>query len=75
MAARLDALAALDRRDELEKETPRYVRRANYLRPFALRALGRVRADDDLLKEALDEFERYRLASFAAETRGLLAGR
>ena len=75
VAARLDALAALDRRDELEKETPRYVRRANYLRPFARRALGRVRADDGLLKEALDEFERFRLASFAAETRALLAQR
>ena len=75
IAARLDALAALDRRNELEKETPRYMRRANYLRPFALRALGRVRADDDLIREALDEFEDIRLASFATETRALLTER
>jgi hypothetical protein len=71
-AARLDALAALDRRDELEREAPRHLRRANYLRPFALRALGLVRADDGLLWEALAEFERYRLDGFAAETRTLL---
>ena len=51
------------------------MRRANYLRPFALRALGRVRADDDLIREAFDEFEQFRLASFAAETRALLTER
>jgi class 3 adenylate cyclase len=72
VAARFDALAALDRRNELEKETPRYLRRANYLRPFALRALGRVRRDPALLREALAEFEGFRLAHFAAETRALL---
>jgi hypothetical protein len=75
LAARLDALAALDRRNELEKEAPRYLRRANYLRPFALRALGRVRSDEALLREALAEFERHRLERFAAETRALLSER
>ncbi len=72
ISARLDALAALERRNELEKETPRYMRRANYLRPFALRALGRVRGDDGLLWESLAEFERYGLDHFADETRTLL---
>jgi len=72
VAAKLDALAALGRRDELEDEAPRHARRRNYLRPFALRALGRVRGDEALVREALAEFEAYGLGWFAAETRATL---
>jgi class 3 adenylate cyclase len=69
VAARLDALAALGRRDEVEDEAPGHTRRPNYLRPFALRALGRVRGDSDLLRDALADFESLGLDWHAAETK------
>ena len=72
VAARLDALAALGRRDEVEEEAPDHARRASYLRPFALRALGRVRGDSDLLRDALTDFEALGLDWHAAETRAYL---
>ena len=73
VAAKLDALAALGRRDEVEEEAPRHARRRNYLRPFALRALGRVRGEGRCsCAEALGDFEAYGLDWFAAETRALL---
>jgi len=58
--------------DEVEDEAPRHARRQNYLRSFALRALGRVRGDEALVREALAEFEAYGLGWFAAETRATL---
>jgi hypothetical protein len=72
VGARLDALAVLGRRDEVEEEAPAHTRRPNYLRPFALRALGRVRGDSDLLREALADFESLGLDWHAAETKGYL---
>jgi hypothetical protein len=72
VAARLDALAALGRRDEVEEEAPAHTRRPNYLRPFALRALGRVRGDSDLLRKALADFESLGLDWHAAETKTYL---
>jgi hypothetical protein len=72
VAARLDALAALGRRDEVEEEAPGYARRPSYLRPFALRALGRVRGDSDLLRDALADFESLGLDWHAAETKTYL---
>ena len=69
LAARLDALAALGRRDEVEEEAPAHTRRPNYLRPFALRALGRVRGDSDLIRDALADFESFGLDWHAAETK------
>jgi class 3 adenylate cyclase len=69
VAARLDALAALGRRDEVEEEAPVHARRPNYLRPFAFRALGRVRGDSDLLRDALADFESLGLDWHAAETK------
>jgi hypothetical protein len=68
IAARLDALAALDRAEEVEAEAPGHARRMNYLRPFALRALGRVRRDDALLAEARRDFEALGLDWHAAST-------
>jgi class 3 adenylate cyclase len=70
--ARLDALAALGRRGEVEDEAPGHTRRPNYLRPFALRALGRVRGDSNLLREALADFESFGLDWHAAETKTFL---
>ena len=43
-----------------------------YLEPFALRALGIVREDDELITRALDRFEVMRLDWHAAQTRVLL---
>jgi hypothetical protein len=40
--------------------------------PFALRALGSVREDEALLKEAADRFEAIGLDWHAAETRKLV---
>jgi class 3 adenylate cyclase len=68
VAARLDALAALHRVEEVEAEAPGHARRRNYLRPFALRALGRVRRDDALVEEARAEFESLGLGWHAAST-------
>jgi class 3 adenylate cyclase len=72
LAARLDALAALGRRGEVEEEAPDHTRRRNYLRPFALRALGRVRGDSDLLRDALADFESLGLDWHAVETKSYL---
>jgi len=68
VAARLDALAALDRVEDVEAEAPGHARRRNYLRPFALRALGRVRRDDALVAEARAEFESLGLDWHAARS-------
>ncbi|MDX6423766.1 MAG: hypothetical protein QOI67_1237 [Gaiellaceae bacterium] len=72
VSARLDALADLDRRDEVEEEAPTHARRPNYLRPFAVRALGRVRRDPDLLRDALADFASLGLDWHAAETKAFL---
>ncbi len=70
-AARLDALAALRRREALEQEAPPLVRADTYLEPFALRSLGLVREDRILLEQAADRFDAMALAWYAAETRSM----
>ena len=71
MAARLDALARIGHRDELEAwKAPRA---GTYLEPFYLRALGLVREDEQLLERSLAAFEALRLETHAAETRAVLA--
>jgi hypothetical protein len=47
MTSRLDALAALRDRTQVEDIAPAYVEDGLFLAPFALRALGIVRGDDD----------------------------
>jgi hypothetical protein len=70
-SARLDALAALGRREEVEAwPAPRP---GTYLEPFLLRALALVREDGEALAAAAASFERLRLGWHAAETRALLA--
>jgi hypothetical protein len=71
-AARLDALAALGRPERVEEEAQPLLQRNTYLEPFALRALGRVREDAELIVQALDRFESMGLDWHAAETRALL---
>jgi len=72
-AARLDALATLGDRKQLEAEGERHGSTSTYLEPFALRALGIVREDETLLTEAVARFEAIQLDWHAAETRRLLA--
>jgi hypothetical protein len=74
VAARLDSLAALARRDVLEREAPRFLAANTYLEPFALRALGLVREDAALLERAAERFDAMALAWHAAQTRRMLVG-
>jgi hypothetical protein len=71
-AARLDALAALGDRARVEEEAQPFLAGESYTRPFALRALGRVRRDRELIAEALARFEAMGLDRQAAETRALI---
>jgi class 3 adenylate cyclase/tetratricopeptide (TPR) repeat protein len=71
-AARLDALATLGERDRVEKEAATFLGEESYTRPFALRALGVVRGDENLVRQAIVSFETIGLAWRAAETRALL---
>jgi DNA-binding SARP family transcriptional activator len=72
VAARLDALAALDRRDTLERDAPPLLRPGTYLEPFALRALGVVRKDENLAVQAVERFAAMGLEWYAAQTRAQL---
>jgi class 3 adenylate cyclase len=71
-AARLDALVALGRRERVEEEAEPLLQPKSYLEPFALRALGLVREDRDLIVQALARFESMGLDWHADETRALL---
>jgi hypothetical protein len=73
-SARLDALVALGRRDRIEGEAPSLVQAGTLLEPFALRALGAARRDDDLLTRADARFAELGLHWHRAQTERLLAG-
>ena len=60
-AVRLDALAALRDRSAVEREAPQLLVTNTYLEPYALRALGIVRDDGDLLAQAARQFSRLGL--------------
>ena len=71
--ARLDALAALGDRVRVEAEAlPLLEHRSTYVEPFALRALGQVRAERMLVEQAAARFDELGLAWHAEETRALL---
>jgi hypothetical protein len=74
LAALLDGLAALRDRDRIEDEAPSLARSGLLLEPFALRALGVARDDDDLLARADERFAALGLDWHAAQTERLLAG-
>ena len=57
VTARLDALLALHDRARLENEAPWFLGRGGVAEPFAARALGAVREDEELLRRALERFE------------------
>jgi DNA-binding SARP family transcriptional activator len=68
VAARLDALAALGRSEEIEVEAPPLLVAQTYLEPFALRALGIVREDPGLIGRAVVRFEAIGLEWHAEQT-------
>jgi hypothetical protein len=74
VTARLDALASLDREADVEREAAPLVRPKTYFEPFALRALGRVRNDGELIRQAGERFEAQGLGWQAEQTLVLLAG-
>ena len=74
MTSRLDALAALRDRAKVEDVAPAFAERGLFLEPFALRALGIVRGDDELLARADERFAALGLEWHRAQTDRLLAG-
>jgi hypothetical protein len=68
----LDALAALGDRERIEAEAPKWLQPGTFAEPFALRALGVARGDQELLGQALERFEAMDLAWHAGQTRRLL---
>jgi class 3 adenylate cyclase len=73
VSAQLDALAALGDRRSTEETAPNYLRSGTYLEPFALRALAIVREDEQLLDQAVTQFDALGLGWHADETRTLKA--
>ena len=74
MAARLDGLAAIRDSAQVEEVAPAYIEHGLFLEPFALRALGVVRDDDELLERADRLFAERSLDWHRAQTERLLAG-
>jgi hypothetical protein len=72
-AALLDALIALGDNARIEADAPAWLRPGTYVEPFALRALGIARKDEQLVDEAAARFAEMGLQWHAAETRKLLA--
>jgi class 3 adenylate cyclase len=72
LATRLDALVALGRRDDIEAEAPALVIPGSYIEPFALRALGTIRDDREMILQAVSRFEAMGLTWHADRTKGSL---
>jgi class 3 adenylate cyclase/tetratricopeptide (TPR) repeat protein len=70
----IDALLALGEHDAIEREAPRFLQAGTVPEPFALRALGGARRDDELLARAERRFLELGLDWHAAQTERLLAG-
>jgi class 3 adenylate cyclase len=72
LTAHLDALAALGLRERVELEASKLLKPNTYVEPFALRALGVVREEGDLIEQAVDRFEEMGLRWHAEQTRAQL---
>ncbi len=70
----LDALVALGEHEWIERDAPALARSGTAIEPFALRALGAARKDDELLERARARFAELRLVWHAAQTERLVAG-
>lgn len=73
-AALLDGLIALGDRDRIEQRARALLHEGTYYEPFALRALGAARNDDELLSRADHRFRELGLDWHAAQTDALLVG-
>lgn len=73
-AARLDAFISLRRHDLIEIEAPQLAQPGTTVEPFALRALGVGRGDDELLQRAEARFAALGLEWHRAQTERLLGG-
>ena len=73
-ATRLDTLVALREHEWIEREASPFVRPGTYVEPFALRALGAARGDDELLARADAGFAALGLEWHRSQTERLLAG-
>jgi class 3 adenylate cyclase len=67
--ALFDALASLGEQKRVEEDAPEWITRGGYPRPFALRALGLVREDNNLVEQAAQAFDALGLAWHAQQTR------
>ena len=74
LVAWMNALVALERRAQIEDEVPAILKPNTYIEPFALRALGFAREDNELIGQAIKQFEAMGLEWHASETRKLIAG-
>jgi hypothetical protein len=74
VTARLDGLAALRLREEAETFAGELVQPGTLLEPFALRTLGIVRNDDDLVGRADELFAALGLEWHRAQTDALVSG-
>jgi class 3 adenylate cyclase len=74
ISARLDALVVFRRHALVEDEAPAFLQEGTVLEPFALRALGAARGDDELLARADELFVALGLDWHRAQTERLLAG-
>jgi hypothetical protein len=72
VAAWLDALVALERRDEIEREAPPFQKPGSYLEPFVLRSLGFARGEEALVRQAIGRFDEVGMSWHAEDTRRLL---
>ena len=70
-ATRLDALAVIGGRDEVEAAARELAPPGSYVEPFAVRALGIVRGDEALLRRADDRFGALGLPWHAGQTETL----
>jgi hypothetical protein len=71
---RIDALVALGEHEWIEREVPPLAVARTLVEPFALRALGAARRDDELLGRADERFAALGLDWHRFQTERLLAG-
>jgi hypothetical protein len=71
----LDALVALRDWERIERDAPPLLQPGTVPEPFALRALGVARSDDELLAKADERFAVLGLAWHRAQTEAMLAAR
>jgi hypothetical protein len=72
LAARMDALAALRDRRRVEEDASPLLQGGTYIEPFALRALGIVREDEELVGQASDRLRGLGLDWHADQTNALI---